>query len=191
MTNNESNLAIVEFKSIAMGIYVTDYMLKEASVSIVLATTLCPGKYLTIVEGDVSAVEKALNVANQTGMKEVYSSQAVNAIKKEVTLALSGLVRQTLSDSMAIIESQNMAKLIGAADISIETSDVEIVELRLGKGCGVNSFCIITGNLTAVEEAVKSSVSFLKDEGAMIAYRILKNPDRDILRWLEPGKCMC
>ncbi len=48
----------VEFKSIAKGMFVTDAMLKSAQVSLVLATTLCPGKYLTIVEGGTSLSRK-------------------------------------------------------------------------------------------------------------------------------------
>ncbi|MCL6087927.1 MAG: BMC domain-containing protein, partial [Actinobacteria bacterium] len=36
---NESNLAVVEFKSIARGIYVTDAMLKAANVNLVMATS--------------------------------------------------------------------------------------------------------------------------------------------------------
>jgi microcompartment protein CcmL/EutN len=191
MNDFKDNLGVIEFKSIARGIYTTDSMLKEAAVSLVLATTLCPGKYLTVVGGNVSAVEKAVSVAKNIGAKEVYSARSVNSINKAVTDAIGGVVKRTIDDSISIIESQNMACMISAADISLDTAEVEIVELRLGKGCGANSFFIITGQLSAVEEATGKAVLFLQKEGSLIAFRIVKNPDRDILKWLEPSRCMC
>ncbi len=191
MVSFENNLALVEFKSIARGIYTTDAMLKAANVSLVLATTLCPGKYLSIVEGDVAATSKAVSTAFEIGSTHVYSAQQVTAINKEVIDAISGIVKQTITDAIAVIESQNMANIISAADISLDSAQVEIVELRLGKGCGANSFYIITGELSAVQEAVRPAILFLKSQGSLIAYRIINSPDRSILRWMEPAKCMC
>ena len=70
----ETDIAAVEFKSIAKGMIVTDEMLKAAQINLVLATTLCPGKYLTIVSGKTSAVEKSVEVADRLGGREVFSS---------------------------------------------------------------------------------------------------------------------
>ncbi|MCL4377545.1 MAG: BMC domain-containing protein, partial [Actinobacteria bacterium] len=61
---NKGNIAVVEFKSVSRGIIVTDYMLKAAKINLVIATALCPGKYLSIVEGDVEAVTKAVTTAD-------------------------------------------------------------------------------------------------------------------------------
>lgn len=44
----ETDVAVVEFKSIAKGMFVTDAMLKSAQVSLVLATTLCPENTLQL-----------------------------------------------------------------------------------------------------------------------------------------------
>ena len=49
-------IGMVEFTSIARGIYVADQMVKVSEVEIVSSTTSCPGKYITIVTGDVAAV---------------------------------------------------------------------------------------------------------------------------------------
>ncbi len=187
----DSNLTIVEFKSIARGIFTTDAMLKSASVSLLLATTLCPGKYLSIVSGDVDATAKALNTALEVGSDQVYSASQITAINKEVINAIGGVVKQQINDAIAVIESQNISNIVSAADISIDTAEVEIVELRLGKGCGANSFYIITGALTAVEEACQPAILFLKNQGALLAYKIIKSPDFSVLKWLEPAKCMC
>ncbi|MBN1298412.1 MAG: BMC domain-containing protein [Actinobacteria bacterium] len=187
----ESNVAAVEFKSISRGLIVTDEMVKAAKVRLLLATTLCPGKYLTIVSGDVAAVEKSLKVAEQIGGRHVFSSFVISGIGPEVLDAISGKVISKIKDAIAIIESLQMANIINAADIAIDSANVEIAELRLGKGCGVNSFFIITGSLTAVNEAAASAAGFLKEEGSLIAYRVIANPDRELLKWLQPAMCSC
>jgi len=187
----ETDVAVVEFKSIAKGMFVTDAMLKSAQVSLVLATTLCPGKYLTIVAGGTSAVEKAVDTADRLGGRDVFSSFVISAINSEIIDAISGKIEGQLNDSIGIIESLHMANIMNAADISLDSAEVRIVEFRLGKGCGVNSFYIITGELAAVEEAIKNAVLFLSENGSLIAFRVIANPDRDLLRWLEPSMCAC
>ena len=191
MAGDKGNITVVEFKSISRGLIVTDAMLKDANVRLVLGTTLCPGKYLTIVEGDVAAVQKAQDTADRLGGRQVLDSFVVSGINDEVIDAISGNTAKPLKDSIGIIESIQMANLINAADISLDSAEVEIVELRLGKGCGVNSFYIITGDLASVNEACRNAVSFLSERGALLAFRVIANPDKDLLRWLEPSMCMC
>jgi microcompartment protein CcmL/EutN len=187
----ESNIGAVEFKSIAKGMFVTDEMLKSAQVSLMLATSLCPGKYLTIVEGETSSVEKAVEVAERLGGRHVFSSFVINGVNREIIDSISGRSKAALKSSIGIIESQHMANIISAADVSLDSAEVGIVDFRLGKGCGVNSFYIITGTLAAVDEAVKSAADFLSALGSLLAFRVIANPDRDLLRWLQPAMCMC
>ena len=49
-------IGMVEFNSIARGIYAADQMVKISEVEIVTAASTCPGKYIAIVHGDVAAV---------------------------------------------------------------------------------------------------------------------------------------
>jgi len=191
VAEDKGNIAVVEFKSVARGLIVTDAMLKEANIGLVLGTTLCPGKYLTIVEGDIAAVQKAQDIADRLGGRQVFSSFVVSGINFEVINAISGNTVKLLKGSIGIIESIQMANLINAADISLDSAEVEIVEIRLGKGCGVNSFYIITGDLASVNEACRNAVSFLSERGSLLAFRVIANPDRDLLRWLEPSMCTC
>ena len=48
--------------SIARGIEATDEMVKVADVELLLSRTVCSGKYITMVGGDVSGVERAMDV---------------------------------------------------------------------------------------------------------------------------------
>ena len=48
-------IGMIEFGSIARGIYAADQMVKTSDVEIVTANSVCPGKYIAIVHGDVSS----------------------------------------------------------------------------------------------------------------------------------------
>lgn len=53
-------IGILELTSIARGIELGDVMLKSANVQLLLCRTLCPGKYLLMLGGDVGAVQQAI-----------------------------------------------------------------------------------------------------------------------------------
>lgn len=187
----ESNLAIIEFKSVARGIYVTDAVLKSASVNLVLSTSLCPGKYLTIVEGETGALENALKTAEETGGMHVFSIEVLNAVNSEVIAAISGRLSQNNYEALAIIESMHMASLISSADDVIDAVPVEFVDFRLARGCGVNSFYIFSGDYSSVAEGARRAEEFLKEKGALLACKVLSGPDREVYRWIKTSLCRC
>lgn len=188
---NESNLAVVEFKSIARGIYVTDAMLKAANVNLVMATSLCPGKYLTIVEGETSAVESSLKIADETGGMHVFSSEVINAVSLKVIDAISGKMVDENKGSLAIIESMQIANLINSADKVVDAVAVEFADFRLARGCGVNSFYIFTGELSSVREGARVASEYMMSRGALLAYRVISGPDPEVWRWLKSSLCRC
>jgi len=54
---SQNAIGLIELSSISVGYLVTDSMLKTASVELILSRTVCPGKFVCMVWGDVAAVE--------------------------------------------------------------------------------------------------------------------------------------
>jgi microcompartment protein CcmL/EutN len=187
----ESNLAVVEFKSIARGIFTTDAMLKAADVDLVLATSLCPGKYLTIVKGETSAIESSLKIADEIGGRHVFSSEAINAISIKVIDAINGKLQSSTDGAIAIIESMQMANLIHSADEVVDAVQIEFVDFRLSRGCGVNGFYIFSGELSSVKEGAKVASQYLMEMGALLAFRVISGPDNEVWRWIKTSLCRC
>ena len=52
-------VGILELSSIAKGMETGDAMLKSANVELLVSKTLCPGKFLLMLGGDVGAVQLA------------------------------------------------------------------------------------------------------------------------------------
>jgi microcompartment protein CcmL/EutN len=54
-------VGLIELNSIASGFEVTDAMLKAADVELIVSRTICSGKYMVIVGGEVAAVRSAVD----------------------------------------------------------------------------------------------------------------------------------
>jgi len=91
--SRRGNILIAEFKSISRGIMVTDSMAKAASINIIQASTLCPGKYIAIVEGEISALSSAESIAEEQGGRHLFSSAIVSGINHKVIQAIGGELR--------------------------------------------------------------------------------------------------
>ena len=189
--SNKSNILIAEFKSVSRGIQVTDSMAKSAKISILQASTLCPGKYLTIAEGEISALKSAQKIAEDEGGRHLFSSSLISNIDEKITRAIGGKLSDPDNGSIGIIEGPHMADLVNSSDIAVDSAPVEFIEYRLARGCGVASFYIITGTLSALSEAVNNAGQYLKSRGSLLAYRIIPGPDRQVLRWLKSSLCSC
>ena len=179
----KGNIAVIEAKSVARGITVTDSMAKAANIGIVLSTSLCPGKYLTIIEGELGALESAVRIAEKLGGRHIFSSFIIGGINASVIEAIGGKHPDITLDAMGIVESMQISNLINSSDIAVDSAEVDFVEFRLARGCGVNSFYIITGNLSSVRDAVENAAEFLGEKGSLIAKKIIPNPDKEVWVW--------
>ena len=56
-------IGMVEYKTVSAGVVAADAMVKTSEVSIIEAQTVCPGKYIVIISGDLSAVNAAVEAA--------------------------------------------------------------------------------------------------------------------------------
>ena len=49
-------IGMIEYKTVSSGVVATDNMVKTSDVELIEAETVCPGKYIAIIAGDLSAV---------------------------------------------------------------------------------------------------------------------------------------
>ncbi len=55
-----NSIGLVEVKNVSKGIVVTDEMLKSAGIVLISSGSVCPGKFVTIVGGELSAIHAAV-----------------------------------------------------------------------------------------------------------------------------------
>ena len=64
MSESYTAVGMVEFNSIAAGIDAADQMVKTAQVDPLFFKTICPGKFVAAVTGDVAAVNAAVEAGS-------------------------------------------------------------------------------------------------------------------------------
>ena len=56
-------IGMVEYRTVSSGIRATDLMIKTSNIEVIQSSVICPGKYVTIVTGDLSSVTAAIESA--------------------------------------------------------------------------------------------------------------------------------
>ncbi|MBN2425169.1 MAG: BMC domain-containing protein [Calditrichaceae bacterium] len=88
-----SAIGIIETSSIAKGFEVADAVLKRARVEIVVNRTICPGKYMVLIGGDVDAVSAAIETGIVVGAHTVVDHFIIPNVHPEVFPAISGVAQ--------------------------------------------------------------------------------------------------
>ena len=76
-------IGMIEFKTTATGVTAADAMVKTSDVEIVEAQTVCPGKYIAIITGDLSAVKAAVDKL-QTRLQRLQSLILLSFVLQKV-----------------------------------------------------------------------------------------------------------
>ena len=64
-------IGMVEFQTVSTGMNGADTMIKTAEVDIVECATVCPGKYIVIISGEISAVKASVDAAKTKSPKRL------------------------------------------------------------------------------------------------------------------------
>lgn len=169
-------VGFVELNSIAKGIAVTDHMLKTANVEAVISTPTCPGKYITLVHGDVAAVENSVKAAKHLGGEYIVDDLIIANIDDQIFPAITGSSNVDKIQAIGVIESFAMPSLIEAADAGVKAAGVSLLEIRLGSGIGGKSYVIMTGDVSDVTASVEAGVNVIKESSNIVDYVVIPSP---------------
>src|SRR3974390_2677687 len=101
----KNSLGLIELTSIAAGFQSCDAMLKAANVDLVLSRSICSGKYMVMVRGDVAAVESAVAAGRTGGHFSVIDSFVIPNLHESVFPAISGVSKVEDLEALSIVES--------------------------------------------------------------------------------------
>lgn len=174
----------VELSSIAKGFETADAMLKTAQVELVLSRTICPGKYVVLVSGEVAEVTAAVNAGVAKAAHALVDNFVIPNVHPGVFPALSGTVELCDMQSLGIIECFSVSALIEAADAAVKTAEVTLLEIRLAMALGGKAFVTLTGTVAAVEAAVAAGAKEAGKKGLLIERVVIPQPRPELLREL-------
>ncbi|MCT4605790.1 MAG: BMC domain-containing protein [Marinisporobacter sp.] len=180
----KKSIGLLEFKSIAKGIEATDQMLKSANVELILSSPLCPGKYITLLCGDVGAVKNAVKAGEHIGGTFVIDSYVIPNVHEEIFPALTATTDIDKISSIGIVETMSAITAIMAGDIAVKAANVQLLEIRVARGLGGKGFILLTGDVGAVKSAVKTCENQLEQTGDMISTVVIASPSKDLINKL-------
>jgi len=171
-----NSIGLIELGSIAAGFQLTDAMLKAADVELVLARTICSGKYMVLVRGDTAAVEAAVQTGKQVGDFSVIDTFQIPNVHASIFPAIAGVTKAGQLEALGIIESFSVASLIEGADVMAKSANVRLVEVRLAMALGGKAFASCTGTVAAVTAAVENGARKIAEKGLLVNRVIIPNP---------------
>ena len=178
----KTSLGLIELSSIAAGFAVTDAMLKAADIELVLARTICSGKYMVLVRGDVANVEAAVRAGRTTGDFSLVDTFVIPNVHESLFAALSGITGVSALESLGILEAFSVASLIEGADAMAKAAHVQLIEVRLAMALGGKAFATITGSVSAVRSALEAGAQAVGRKGLLVNKVLIPNPRPELLR---------
>jgi microcompartment protein CcmL/EutN len=175
-----NSIGLIELSSVAAGYLVADSMLKAAEVQLVLSRSICSGKFMVMVGGDVAGVTSSVEAGRVAGEGTVIDTFVIPNVHQSLFPAISGSGKVGELEAMGIIESFSVASMIEAADAAAKAANVRLLELRLAMALGGKAFVTLTGDVAAVQAAVDAGAAVVAAKGLLVNYVVIPNPRREL-----------
>jgi microcompartment protein CcmL/EutN len=175
-------IGLVEFSSIAKGIEATDAMLKAAAVDLILSRTVCSGKMITLIAGDVAAVESSVRAGVEMGRDTVVDSFIIPNVHPQVIAAIEGSVVAENPDAVGVVESFSVGSLIEGADAAAKASEVQLLKIHLAMAIGGKAFVTLTGDVAAVQAAVNAATEIIGRKGLLTYAVVIPGPRPELFK---------
>lgn len=180
----KKSIGLLEFKSIAKGIEVTDEVLKVANVELIFANPICPGKYVSMISGDVAAIQFAMKTAEQLGDIFQIEALTLSNVHADVLRALSGTCEIENVQALGIIETMSAVSSITIADTAIKSSNIHLIEVRIARGLGGKGFTIFSGEISSVNRALEACKNQYRSTGEILCASMISSPNKALLESL-------
>ena len=175
-------MGLIETNSIPAGIEAGDAMLKAAQVVLVSAQAVCAGKYIVIIRGDVAAVKEAVASGSKIADRNLVKDMVIPNVHKQVLGAIGCCNEIINPQALGIIETFSIATAVLCADAAVKAADIDLIEIRLGRGLGGKSFILLTGDVAAATFAVQAAIEGYKEDGLIARTAVIPSPHPDLMK---------
>lgn len=176
-----NSIGLVELSSIATGFQVADIMLKTSNVELLLSRTICSGKFIVLIGGDVAEVSSSVERGIEHGDAAVIDSFTIPNVHPQVFDSIKAITKVDKLEALGIIESFSVSSLIEAADAAVKAANVNLIEIRLAMALGGKAFVTLTGEVEAVTAAVEVGSNIISKKGLLVNSVIIPSPRPELL----------
>ena len=177
-------LGMIETNSIPLGIDAGDAMLKAASVELVAAQPVCAGKYIVIITGEVAAVKSSVEAGKIKAGQRLVDSMVIPHVHEQVPKAINACNEIGKVSAVGVMESFSLCSAVVVADAAVKAADIQLIDIRLGRGLGGKSFITMTGEVAAVRAAISAGEKVPEAQGMLSESVVIPSPHPDIIKSL-------
>jgi microcompartment protein CcmL/EutN len=179
-----NSVGLVEVASIATGYVAQDAMLKAASVQLLLARTICSGKYLIVVGGDVASVQSSVDAGAARCRGSLIERRVVTKVHPGVfpAIGLSVDAAPEQVKALGLIETFSASSIVEVADAAAKAADVVLFRVHLAMAIGGKGFVVMTGDIASVEAAVAAGAAVASEEGILVGKAVIPGPSKELFR---------
>ena len=179
-----NNIGIIELSSIAVGYQVEDALLKTAPVQILIARSVCSGKFLIVISGSVSAVKASVESGVKASGGSLIEYKIISNLHQSVfpALGLSVQLESTLPGALGVIETFSASSAIEAADAAVKNADIKLIRINLAMAMGGKGLVLFSGGLGETRAAMDSALVVLAECGMLAGTAVISAPSVDLLK---------
>lgn len=176
------SIGAIELSSIGIGYRVQDELLKAASVKILLARTICSGKYLIVFTGSVSDVRSSLSAGLDIADEAVIDHLMIPNVHESVFPAMgqSVVLKEGQAEALGVIESFSGVSIIAAADAAAKAAGITLFRIHIAMALGGKGFCMMTGTQTDVETGVRAGAAEVRERGLLVSEIVIPRPEKEL-----------
>ena len=174
-------IGLIESTSIAQGIAAADAMAKSANVQILIAKSICPGKYIVMIGGDVAAVQQSVDAGGGLSPDVIVDSFVIPNVHPSVLPAISGGTHIENIAAISVIETYSVAATIEATDAAVKAAQVEPIRMHLAFGIGGKSYVILTGEVADIMAATEAGAAVASEKGFLVSKIVIPRPHQQLI----------
>ena len=170
-------IGMVEVTTVSTGFAAADEMAKAADVEVLQAEVTCPGKFVILVTGELSAVKASVDRAEGRFGEKVIDTFVLGNPHESIFPAIYGTAQPEDVNALGVLETYDV-------DIAAKTAIVELIELRLAKGMCGKSYMTLTGSVSAVQAAIDKAKAEAGDKGMFLDSTVIARPSDKIKKYI-------
>jgi microcompartment protein CcmL/EutN len=176
------SIGAIELSSVGIGYQVQDEMLKAASVQVLIARTICSGKYFLVVDGSVSDVQASVRAGVESAGEAVIDSLVIPNVHESLFPALgqSIVLGKDQAEALGVVESYSGVSIVAAADAAAKAARVTLFRIHVAMALGGKGFCLMTGSVADVRAGVRAAAEEVRSRGLLVSEVVIPRPSAEL-----------
>ena len=176
------SIGAIELSSVGIGYVAQDQMLKSASVELIIARTICSGKYFIVIGGSISDVKSAIASALEVAGEAIIDHLVIPNVHENVFPALGQAVvlDPKKIEALGVVETFSGVSVIAASDAAAKAAAVTVFRIHVAMALGGKGFCLMTGTLADVRAGVQAAAQEAKQRGLLVSEVVIPRPSPEL-----------